>query len=123
MTVSDNIIKVQVSDGIKNPPSAMSLSFSLNIHNSSFEIKDYNDNINIVFTPGNLSNTNISSSTNNCGEIANLTFSFLANQSISKGGFIKIILPSFTQDSGYNLIQSLITANTALRVNNVFIFL
>ncbi len=118
-SVSDNIIKIQVSDGIKNPPSVVTLAFSLYIYSSLLEVKDYNDSINISFTPGSLSKVNVSTASQNCGEITNLTFSFTANQPILKGGSIRLTLPSFTQDSGSNSIQTLITPNTGIRVNMV----
>jgi hypothetical protein len=118
-TVSDNIIKIQVNDGIRNPSSAISSLLTLNIYDSSSLLKDYNTGLLVAFTPGNLDNVNISSSSQNCGELANYKITFKANQPIIRGGYIRINLPSFPQNSGINSSQYLIKPNTSINVSNV----
>jgi hypothetical protein len=116
---SDIIIKIQVNDGINNPSSAITTAFSLYIYSATLSVKDYTDNARITFTPGNMGNVNISSSSQNCGELASYTFSFIASQPVLKGGSIKISLPSFPVDYGIDSSQYLITPNTGISVINV----
>jgi hypothetical protein len=124
-TLSDYVIKIQIFDGIKNPPSTYCDRFMLYIYDSLNNVKDYNDAVQISYSPGVLNTVSITSSSNVCGAIANLTFSFTPSQPILQSGIISIKFPWFNQNAGTINYISMFpnTANVTLKINSVFVFL
>jgi hypothetical protein len=98
--LSDFVIKIQVLDGIKNPSSTYCDRFMLYIYDNSNNVKDYNDAIQIAYSPGVMNNITLTSSSNVSGALADLTISFTPSQPILKSGIIRISFPWLNQDAG-----------------------
>jgi hypothetical protein len=99
-TLKDLVIKIQVFDGIKNPSSTYCDRFMLYIYDSSNIAKDYNDAIQIAYSPGVLNNVALSTSSNVSGAIVDLTVSFIPTQPILQYGVVRISFPWFNQNAG-----------------------
>jgi hypothetical protein len=122
-TLFDFVMKIQVFDGIKNPPSTYSDKFMLYVYDNTSKTKDYNDLIQISYSPGVLGAVTLVSSSNISGAVADLTISFTPGQPILKDGIINITFPWFNQNAGTTSYVSLFPGNVGLKVNSVLITL
>ena len=103
-----------------NPSSTYSNNLKFYIYNNNSQIKDYNDIIKIVYSPGNIQTVTLTPSNQLCGEIGNLSISFKPNNPILRNGFIRITLPLFNQDSGSTIPIELTTDKTTLTITSVY---
>ncbi len=119
-TVSDTVINIQILDGIINPPSTFSNAFSIYIYDTANNVKDFNNLININFTPGVLNSkelilnidVGLTSSSNISGAVAELIVTFTPGQPILKDGRIRITFPFFNDNSGAVDLYPIISTDT-----------
>ena len=115
---------ISILTGITNPPSIFTENGEINVYdNNNNLLPAFTETIIFSYEP-NTFISELTTSSENSGEVANYTFSFYTATRILKGGSILIELPYFNQNSGapnFNLI-SLISTTTTLTNISVIIF-